>query len=175
MDFITHTLRPGNYEYYISASLGNKKYQSNRINIKINPVPDSLKPAFNDLKYDLKNNITFETAEERLEKYEYNFYATKFYRREFGYGYYYNAIQNKDDAKDYRERAIKLYKEYILRFPNTSIAYGLFQVIMFNYTDNQLLVAEILKSLKQNQPDCKLLDVLRHQSWYKQQLIQLLN
>lgn len=175
MDLTTFTLKPGNYEYYTSASLSNKKYLSNKINIKVNAVPDTLESAFNNLKYDKKNWTTIETAEKHLEKYKYNFYATKFYRRVFDYGYYYNAIQNKDEAKDYRERAIKLYKEYILRFPNTSIAYGSFPVIMFNYADNQSLVEEILKSLKQNQPDCKLLVVLRNQSWYKKQLIQLLN
>jgi hypothetical protein len=76
----------------------------------------------------------------------------------FGYGFYYNAIQNKDEFRDYRDKAINLYREFILKYPNSSNAYSHFQVIMYNYKDNALLVNEILSSLNYNQPNCKLLE-----------------
>lgn len=166
MDHSTLTLKPGNYEYYVSGSLNRKKYISNKLKINVKPVPDSLKKAFNDLMFKENNFTTLESAEQLLAKYKGTFYEKRFYRKVFGFNSYYYAIQNKKDAKDYRKKAVNLYKEFILKFPNNSLAYGEFQVIMFNYADNQTLVEEILTSLKNNQPECKLLEVLRNQPEY---------
>jgi len=177
IDFSTHTLKPGNYEYYLSLFLGKEEFLSNKINIKVNPVPDSLVVAFNNLRYDPNEPYAIETHEEYAEKYietykgyiemyKGTFYEQQYFFKLLVHPYFNSAIRNKDDAKDYREEAIKLNKEFILKYPNTSHAYGLFQVIMFNYTDNQALVEEILTSLKNNQPECKLLEVLRNQPGY---------
>jgi hypothetical protein len=164
MDFTTTSLVPGNYTFFSSVENYNQKYLSNKINIKIHPVPDSLVQAFNDLKRYPHDEIqTIEKVKKNLEKYKGTFYEKKFYRRLLYDVNYQNAIKNKADFGNYRDEALNLYKEFIMKFPNSSNASVLFGIIMYNYADNQALVGEIISSLKINQPDCKLLEVLRNQ------------
>lgn len=161
-----NSLKPGNYEFYVTTTYSNTKYESNIIIIVVNPVPDSLLQAYNDLKYIPDQPRSIETSEKLLEKYKGSFYEERFYDQVFGNGFYYNAIKNKEDFKDYRNKAINLYREFILKYPNSSNAYSQFRVIMYNYKDNALLVNEILSSLNYNQPNCKLLEILRNQQDY---------
>lgn len=163
MDFTTTSLVPGNYIFFSSAEYNNQKYLSNKINIKIHPVPDSLVQAFNDLKQYPHEMQTIEKAKENLEKYESTFYEKKFYSRLLFSINYQNAVKNKADFGNYRDEALSLYKEFIMKFPDSSISSGLFRIIMYNYADNHALVVEILTYLNINQPDCKLLEVLRNQ------------
>jgi hypothetical protein len=163
LDFTTHSLLPGNYNFFSSLENDKQKYLSNKINIKIHPVPDSLIQAFNDLRRYPHEMQTIENAKNNLEKYKSTFYEKKFYGPLIYNGNYQNAVKNKADFGNYRDEALSLYKEFILKFPNSSIASGLFRIIMYNYADNQALVGEIITSLKINQPDCKLLEVLRNQ------------
>ena len=161
-----HSLKPGNYEFYVTTTYSNTKYESNKIILVVNPVPDSLLQAYNDLKYIPDQPRSIEASEKLLEKYKGSFYEERFYDKVFGYGFYYNAIKNEEDFKDYRNKAINLYREFILKYPNSSNAYTQFRVIMYNYKDNALLVNEILSSLNYNQPNCKLLEILRNQQDY---------
>jgi hypothetical protein len=167
MDLTTFSLKPGNYEYYMSASLNNEKYLSNKLNIKVNPVPDTLQQIFNELKYEKNKMYNVDTDEILLTKYKDSFYAENFYIRVLNYDDYY---RKKDGGRHYDERVIKLIKEFILKFPNNSHTTGYFNILLNNYSDNQVTIEEILKSLKQNKPDCKLLEVLRNQpdDLYKQ-------
>jgi len=166
MDLSTISLKPGNYNYYVSTTYPNNRHESNKLKIVVNPVPDSLLQSYNDLKYIPNYPMPIDTAEALLEKYKGSFYEERYYAKIFGYGYYYHAIQNKDEFRDYRVKAINLYREFILKYPNSSNAYGKFQVIMFNYKDNASLVNEILSTLNYNQPNCKLLEILRNQQDY---------
>lgn len=175
MDISTFTLKSGNYAFYMSASLSNEKYLSNKLIINVNPVPDSLQKIFNDLKYDKNSLTTIESAEQLLEKNKNTFYEINFYRKVFNFSSYYYAIQNKDNAKDYRKKAVKLHIDFILKYPNTSTAYESFRLIMSNYTDNQTLIEDILTSLKKNQSDCKLLEVLGHNPYLSDNIKNLLN
>lgn len=170
MDFTTHSLVPGNYTFFSSVENDNQKYLSNKINIEIDPVPDSLVQAFNDLKRYPNEVQTIENAKNNLEKYKGTFYEKKYYVPLIYNGNYQNAVQNKTGFGNYRDEALRLLKEFIIKFPSSSIAAGLFRVIMYNFADNQALVEEILTLLKNNQPDCKLLEVLRNQpdDLYKQ-------
>ena len=161
-----HSLKPGNYKFYVTTTYSNTKYESNKIILVVNPVPDSLLQAYNDLKYIPDQPRSIETSEKLLDKYKGSFYEKRFYDQVFGSGFYFYAIQNKEEYKNYRDKAVKLYREFILKYPNSSNAYSNFRVIMYNYKDNASLVNEILASLYYNQPNCKLLEILRNQQDY---------
>lgn len=160
----------GEYDYYISYKKNDVEYNSNRIPINIKPVPDSLLTEFENLKEDLNkpDKINFSTY--KFERFEnlYKKYKSTFYGKEFLYKLldnwnYTNAINDKKEAKILRNRALELYKKFILKYPNTSEAYYLFSEIMHNYKENNELVAEILNNLKTNDPKSQLLEILANQ------------
>ena len=174
IDLSTYTLKPGNYDYYLSKFLGKKEYVSNKINIIVNSIPDSLLQAFNDLIFIPNNPRSIETAEQLLTKYKGTFYEENYYEKVMSYPVYDNAIQNKVEAKEYRTKAVNLYKEFILKFPNSTRAYLSFNKIMYNYENNQFLIEDILISLKNSQPECKLLEVLKNKPEYLNKEIKYL-
>jgi hypothetical protein len=174
IDLSTYTLKPGNYDYYLSKFLGKKEYVSNKINIIVNSIPDSLLQAFNDLIFIPNNPRSIDTAEQLLTKYKGTFYEENYYEKVMSYPVYYNAIQNKVEAKEYRTKAVNLYKEFILKFPNSTRAYLSFNKIMYNYENNQFLIEDILISLKNSQPECKLLEVLKNKPEYLNKEIKYL-
>jgi hypothetical protein len=83
-----------------------------------------------------------------------------------------DAIKNKKDAMAFREKASKLYKEFILKYSNTSQAYDLFGKLMDSYKENSDLVFNILSHLKTNDPQSKLLMVINNQSEYMNKQIK---
>jgi hypothetical protein len=74
-----NSLNPGNYDFYVTTTYSNKRYESNKIKIVVNPVPDSLLQAYNDLKYIPDQPRSIETSEKLLEKYKGSFYEERFY------------------------------------------------------------------------------------------------
>lgn len=175
--------KSGSYEYYISFEIDGKPVSSNSLSINILPPPDSLANAFSDLKEDMNNIPKLNFENYQVEKYETlaEKYKNTFFEEEFTYKLlkntnYYFAIQNKDEAKCLRERALQLYKEYIIKHPNSNSAYTLFKWLYYNYHDNKDNIEEIINSLKISVPDCWLLLVLRNQPEYMfKELKQLIN
>lgn len=153
-DWTNRTLFPGNYEYYISSD--NKEFVSNKIHFKVYPVPDSLLVAYNDLIYIPGEVKTIRDYEALYEKYRGTYYEQEFLRKSI-----YEAAIIFDDHPEYREKAISLSKLFILKYTDSEEAYHLFKFLMTNYPDNKAVIAEILKSLITDKPDCKLLIVLR--------------
>ncbi len=175
IDFSTNFLKPGIYKYNLSVLTEKNEVVSNTVRITINPVPNSLQKAFNDFGTNNNTPRTTETFEKLANKYKNSFYEQQFYFKLLISSDYYNAIRGKEGVAEYRNKAINLNKEFILKYPNSNLAYRLFNRIMRNYTQNQLLVEEVLTSLKHNQPECKLLEVLRNQPEYvNKQIIHLL-
>lgn len=166
IDFSSMTYKPGHYEYYLSCIVDGEEYFSNKISINVNSVPDSLKQLFNGLVHDSNKNYSATYSLELAERYNGTLYEQQFYFRLLKNNDYYYALQNKAEFNNYREQALELNKEFILKYPNTTFAYRLFYRIMLNYVANKTLVEEILISLKNSQPDCKLLDVLRNRPEY---------
>ena len=167
----TGYLYPGSYEYSIGLAVGKEKITSNKINFKVNPVPDSLKTAFNEL-YN-KNNIKvrlntntnkFDRYEMLAEKYKGTFYEKEFYYKLLKQYNYYKAVRNKgEEAKKLRKRAIDLYKFFILKYPNSHFSIYLFGNLYANNSDYKKIITEIIRSLKKNSPQCKLLEVIKDQ------------
>lgn len=146
----------GNYDYYISYKLNKVVCTSNKITITIEPPSDSLISDFEALKTDLKNPDLLNTSTYKFESLEhlYGLYKGTFYEKEFLYKLLINwnytyAIANKNEAKTLRSRAMELYKEFILKYPNTEGAIFYFGNI-YAYRDkgNENLLKEILTSLK---------------------------
>jgi len=178
-DFSTNTFPPGSYDYYVSLFVGGKEIRSNKINLKVKPVPDSLKQAYDALRfykqYDPNKNYLLE-AENKFMKYKGTYYQKEFLYNLLNTYTYMDAIQNKKNAVIFRKKATKLYKEFILKYPNASQAYYLFSLIMNNFKENNNLVSSILSILKANGQKSKLLMVLRHQPEYmNKQIKHLLN
>jgi hypothetical protein len=175
IDFSSMTLKPGHYEYYLSCLIDEEEYFSNKISININSVPDSLKQDFQELVFNPSKEHSSEVSLELAERYKGTFYEQQFYFRLLTNNVYYYALQDKAEFKNYREQALELNKEFILKFPNSTLSYRLFNRIMHNYTANQTLVEEILSGLKTNYPECTLLKALRNQPEYlNKQIIHLL-
>ncbi len=162
------------YEYSIAHFVGDEKFISNKIQIKVNPVPDSLQSSFNELKDDIQNPAVINFATYKSEKLESLFenFKDSYYGKEFYYkllkGYnYYEAIGNKGEGAKYlRERAINLYKNFILNYPNSDASYTFLKWIYFNYSDNMFLLDEIISFLKKTDPNCWLLEALNNQPDY---------
>jgi len=173
-DFSTNTFYPGNYEYSFSWFVGKNEFTSNKINIKIISVPDSLKEAFEELKFDSANPHSVNDWETLFEKYKGTFYEQQFYYRLLNHPIYYDAVMNKTKDNVFSAKVLKLYKEFILKYCNTVNAYSKFLWLMYNYSDNAMLIDEILTSLIIHQPDCKILEVLRNQPDYMNKEIKYL-
>lgn len=176
IDFSTNTLKHGKYSFYLSLLTDNNIYSSNKLNIVIDSVPDSLKESFNELKS--HNTRIKNTADlERLAlQHEGTFYEQQFYFKLLQTSSYYCAVQGKKDYEQYRNRALQFYKEFILEYYNTSDAYLLFKRLMKNYDENKVLIGDILTSLKRIEPESHLLTVLRNQPDYiNKQIKHLLN
>lgn len=175
IDFSSMTLKPGHYEYYLSCIISREEYFSNKISINVNSVPDSLKQEFQELVFNPSKGHSSEASLELAERYEGTFYEQQFAFNLLTNSHYYLAMQNSEKFNELRPRAIELNRKFILKYPNSTLSYRLFQRIMHNYIANQELVAEILTSLKDNQPDCNLLEVLRNRPEYlNKQIIHLL-
>ncbi len=170
----TNILPPGNYEYYASLEIGNNKYISNKINFKINPVSASLQPALNELRFVPGKSHTIKDYELLAEKYKGTVYERIFLRKLIHNSWFTFAIQNKNEYKIYREKAIKLYKKFILSYPDTYDAYSIIAVFMSNYNANKIIIDDILKTLIKDKPNCKLLEVLRNQPDYMNKQIKYL-
>ncbi len=166
IDFPSMTLKPGYYEYYLSCILDRGEFFSNKINIKVNTVPDSLKAIFKELVFDPNKEYSLQVSLEQAERYVGSFYEQQFYFNLLTNSDYYYALQDKSEFNNYREQVLELNKKFILKYPNSTLSFRLFQRIMHNYAANQKLVEEILISLKNSQPDCKLLEVLRNRPEY---------
>lgn len=166
IDFSSWTLKPGHYEYYLSCIVDREEYFSNKISINVNSVPDSLKQLFNGLVHDSNKNYSAAYSLELAERYNGTLYEQQFYFRLLKNNDYYYALQNKAEFSNYREQALELSKEFILKYPNTTFAYRLFYRIMLNYVANKTLVEEILTGLKNVHPNCMLLEALRNQPEY---------
>jgi hypothetical protein len=79
IDFSTHTLFPGSYNFYLSLT-ANKEYAiSNKIHIKIEPVPDSLKSDFDKLKFTPGRINTVEDYERLYEEQRVHIMKKNFY------------------------------------------------------------------------------------------------
>ena len=150
----------GNYNYYIYYKLNKVVCTSNKITITIKPPSDSLISDFEALKTDLKNPDLLNTSTYKFESLEhlYEIHKGTFYEKEFLYKLLINwnytyAIANKNEAETLRPRAMELYKEFILKYPNTEGAIFYFGNI-YSYRDqgNENLLKEILTSLKND--DC---------------------
>ncbi len=157
----------GNYDYYISYDLYNTTYISNKIPIKINSVPDSLKQAFEDLKEDLKNPATLNKYETLFEKYKGSFYDKEFFYKLLKTNSFYYAIANEEKDRNLRPKAMDLYKEFIIKYPNCEAAYNLFHRI-YDYKNkgNEFLLEEIINLLKKKEPESIILKVLKSQQNY---------
>lgn len=157
----------GDYDYYISYKFNNKVYTSNKIPITILPVPDSLTTAFEDLKAD-KNNpdllnfstYKFESLENLFEKYRETFYEKEFLYKLINNWNYTYAIANKKEAESIRPRAMELYKEFILKYPNTQAAFSyLRKIYIYRDKGNENLLTEIISSLESNEEATTLLQL----------------
>lgn len=153
---------PGNYEYYISQFIDGKEYRSNKIKIKINPVPDSLLEEFNELKLNTEK-VSVEKTQLLLNKYKGSYYEKEFYYRlltDFGY------------FDNINEENSKLYAEFIIKYPNNDFSYKIINYLSSYYEKNKALVDSIFIELKTKSPTCKLLEVLKHQPEYMNKQIK---
>jgi hypothetical protein len=175
-DLSTNTFPPSYYDYYLSLFIGENEIKSNIIKLGVKPVPDSLKSDFDKFKYIPGRYYAVEDYERLYEEHKGTYYEKEFLYNLLNTYSYMDAIKNKKNAMVFREKASQLYKEFILKYSNTSQAYYLFSKIMDNYKENNELVANILSNLKTNDPQSNLLMVLRHQPEYmNKQIKQLLN
>ncbi|MCW8806257.1 MAG: hypothetical protein OQK56_07340 [Ignavibacteriaceae bacterium] len=166
IDFSSMTLKPGHYEYYLSCVLDRGEFFSNKININVSTIPDSLKEIFKELIFNPNKKYSLQVSLEQAERYEGTFYEQQFYFNLLTNSDYYYALQDKSEFNNYRAQVLELNKKFILKYPNSTLSFRLFQRIMHNYAANKKLVEEILISLKNSQPDCKLLEVLRNRPEY---------
>lgn len=153
---------PGNYEYYLSQFIDGKEYRSNKIKIKINPVPDSLLEEFNTLKSQ-DEKISIEKARTLLNKYKGSYYEKEFYYRlltNFGY------FDNINEANS------QLYEEFIIQYPDNDFSYKILNYLSNYYEKNKTLVDRIIESLKTKSPNSKLLMVLKNEPDYMNKKIK---
>ena len=115
-----------------------------------------------------------EDYESLAEKYKGTIYEEIFLIRQVEDSRLQSAIYSKDKDKEYREKALQLFGDFILKYPNTSRAYYLFKDYLYNFEENKVYIEDILKTLIKNEPDCKLLEVLRHQPYYYNKIKYLL-
>jgi hypothetical protein len=169
----------GSYDFYITYKLKNKVvYSSNKIPVKIEPVPDSLMTAFEELKSDLKDpdilntsTYKFESLENLYAKYQGTFYEKEFLFKLLSNWNYTYAIENKKEAEILRRRAMELYKEFILKYPSTEAAfYYLINIYSYRDKGNENLLKEISSSLNSNMAADRLFQVLNNQKeyWFKE-------
>lgn len=164
----------GNYKYYFSLTSGGKEYFSNKLLISIKQIPDSLTFLFNALKRDIRNPALLDFDTYKFEKYETLFEKCKgsYYEREFYHNLltqknYYNSIANRVEGEKIRTRALELYSEFIIKYPDTFTAYRLFEKLLYAFETNKFIIDEIIGALKSKKPKCLLLQVLENQakSW----------
>ena len=173
IDFSSHTLYPSTYEYHISYFLGKDEFLSNTLRLNILPVPDSLQTVFDKLKYIPGKPHSMEDFENFYKDYKDSFYGAEFMYKLLRTFKFIDAIRNID-ALEYREEALKLNQEFINRYPDTKYAYTLLQTLILSYSDNKILVEEIIKTLQREKPECKLLEILKNQPSYLNKKINYL-
>ncbi len=165
MDFSTNSFPPGSYYYYLSLFIGGKEIKSNKINLSLKPVPDSLKQSYEDLrfdpkKYDPNKNYMLE-AENKFKKYKGTYYEKVFYNRLLQYPKY---LEGKRELKE------NAFRDFVLKYPNSEDAYYIFKRILgFN---NDKLTEDIIAHLKTNSPNSKLLMVLKNEPDYMNKQIK---
>lgn len=167
MDFSTNSFPPGSYDYYMSLFVGGKEIKSNAIKLRLNPVPDSLKQAYEDLQFDPKtydpNKNYLLEAEKKFRKYKGTYYEKVFYKRLLQYPKY---LEEKRELKE------NAFRDFVLKYPNSEDAYYIFQRILgFN---NDKFTEDIIAHLKTNSPNSKLLLVLKNQPEYMNKQIKYL-
>ncbi len=153
---------PGNYEYYLSQFIDGKEYRSNKIKIKINPVPDSLLEEFNTLKSN-DEKISIEKSRMLLNKYKGSYYEKEFYYKlltDFGY------FDKINEANS------QLYEEFIIKYPDNDFSYKILNYLSNYYEKNKALVNHIIERLKTKSPNSKLLIVLKNQPDYMNKQIK---
>jgi hypothetical protein len=137
IDIYDFNLYPGNYEYYISLSSSGEEYFSNKINIKIDPVPDSLKLGFNDLRFVPGTKTSIEDYRADYKKYQGTFYDKEFLNALLSTGTYSFAISHPEGYREYRNEAINLTEKFIFKYPNSKYAYYLFVNLSYNFNENE--------------------------------------
>ena len=165
MDFSTHTFPPGSYDYYLSLFVGGNEIKSNKINLRVKPIPDSLKQAYEDLKFDTKKydpnkNYSLE-AEKKFEKYKGTYYEKEFY---------YRLLQTPAYRDDKSGLNINAFENFVLKYPNSVAAYYIFRGVMG--LKNDKFIEDIIAHLKSQDPNSKLLMVLKHQPEYMNKQIK---
>jgi hypothetical protein len=144
----------GNYDYYIDISGGSNQIKSNKIHIIVNPVPDSLLQAFEELKDYVRKAKTGREWKTLLEKHRGSYYEKEFYYR-------YLTSSECSGNLGTNEK-----KEFVIRYPNTALSYSIFNSLVDNYNNNKDQIEDILNHLKINAPSSKLLMVLRNRPDY---------
>jgi len=139
----------GSYEYYISFKVNGTTLTSNKISIIVNPVPDTLVKEFEDLKDYPEKSRTLNDYENLVEKYKGTFYEQEYLYKLLSTYDYYLAI-SKNNAGTLRQKALDLYKEYILKYPDTYAASVFFTDIYGGRDINETLLKEISNSLKKS-------------------------
>jgi DNA-binding ferritin-like protein (Dps family) len=145
----------GDYEFNVTINTANTVVTSNTIQFLIKPVPENLQEAFNTLGFDLTNinsvdqlTLKNEDNEALFVKYKGTFYEKEFFYKLFLNKYYRFAIENKEGARILRNKAEKLAKEYIAKYPNTHLTKLMLHHIQRGGTKNQMLMEEIVNILK---------------------------
>jgi len=147
----------GDYNYYISQSISNNEYKSNKINIRINPVPDSLLQAFQELKDYVGFSKTGKDWNTILEKNKGHYYEKEFYYRLLTTLGYFDKINETNS---------QLYEEFIVKYPDNDFSYRILNYLSNYYEKNKGLVDRIIERLRTKSPNSKLLMVLRNQPEY---------
>jgi hypothetical protein len=154
----------GKYDFYISYRNNGDTYFSNKILLTIDSLPDSLKEAFENLKYNI--NITRPSGYYRMlaDKYKGTFYEQQFYYKLF-------VSPEYREMNDTQQLEVK---QYIINYCNTESAYQFFHSLLIRYDKYQNLIKDILLELKKEKPDCAILKVLRTQPDYNYKQIKSL-
>lgn len=150
-EYIGNPFPSGTYEYWLTEIINDRKIVSNKVRFTILEPPDSVKPQLNELIYLSNKSTPLDEAKSLYEKYKNSFYSERALKKLLSYPNLETTLK------------LKLTKQYIISYPNSSKAVYLFLNLLGNHLENRILLEEIIENLKRNQPDCYLLEVLR--SW----------
>jgi hypothetical protein len=160
----------GEYEYYITYKIGSTTvtFNSNKIKILIKTLPDSLIKAFEDLKSFYPYSQYEPNRDEILfENYKNNFYEKEYYHKMLIGKHYSNSQTLSSNRELDKSKVVELYKEFILKYPNTNDAYFLLtNIYSLRDRGNENYLQEIINSLKYNNSADILLQVLHCQKKY---------
>lgn len=126
------------------------------------------------MKRDIRNPalLDFDTYkfgkyETLFEKYKGSQYDREFYHKLLSTWNYDDAIANRAEGEKIRTRALELYRECILKYPDTFTGYRLFQKLLYPFETNKFIIDDIINTLKSKKSESLLLQVLENQakSW----------